>query len=250
MTRSEKRSTAKSALIVLAVLASMPLAAFAFLFCLAFALDEAWARWPRQTELVELWGREILRIGRPTYRYTGAMVGDGGEGLMRFMHRAGFDPDAEVAEWTVLTFALDIPPGDTVSPAKLAIVLEAGADPDRRDGRGASPIVLAASNGRIEHLRLLLDHGARPDATSSWGANVLDGLADRDVLFVADAVDLLLSRGLDPCATVGATGDVAIRRPMAAHLAAIGLPDLAARAEAACAARGGGRDGGGAPPAH
>lgn len=209
------------------------------LFGALFAYDEAWERWPQETDLATLWAMEVFFVGAPEQRFGGALVTRGGEGLMRFMLATGFDADTSKDGVTPLTLALDLPPGSAVSPQKLEIILKAGADPDLVDGSGSLPIVLAAMNGTAHHVRLLLDYGARPDAADGHGRSVLDGLPDRPSV-AGEMVAVLLDHGLDPCGIVHRRWTTPPAEwPLTTWLADHGLADLAARAEAACTANSG-----------
>ncbi|QFR02192.1 ankyrin repeat domain-containing protein [Streptomyces phaeolivaceus] len=57
-----------------------------------------------------------------------------------------------------------IPAGDT---AAVKAVLRAGADPERTDSEGTTPLYAASVNGEAEIARLLLAAGASPDTESS-----------------------------------------------------------------------------------
>lgn len=202
------------------------------------AYDAAWERWPQQTDLATLWATEIFRIGPAERRFGGALVTDGGEGLMRFMFATGFDPDRSAYGKTPLTVALDLPPGSAVSPGKLEIILKAGADPNLVDGSGSLPLVEATRNGTARHLRLLLAYGARPDAVDGQGRSTLDHLSDG--ASAAEMAAALLDHGLDPCAIVHRRWTTPPAEwTLSAWLAEHGRTDLAARAAAACAARSG-----------
>ena len=80
--------------------------------------------------------------------------------------------------------------GDEVALARL---LAEGTEVDCRDAIGQTPLMLAAAYGGTGSVRLLLEHGADPQARESE-----DG---RTALFYADNLDclnLLLSYGADP----------------------------------------------------
>ena len=55
------------------------------------------------------------------------------------------------------------------------VLLEAGADPNARDGDSETPLHHAARSGNAEIVRLLLDAGADPDVKNKWG------IAPRDI---------------------------------------------------------------------
>lgn len=202
-------------------------------FGLLRANDAAWERWPQQTDLATLWGMEIFRIGPAERRFGGALATRGGEGLMRFMLATGFDPDRSSEGVTPLTLALDLPPGAAVSVEKLAILLDGGADPDRVDGSGSRPLILAIENATARHVRLLLEHGAGPDAVDGRGRSALDHLADREPVD-REMVAALLAFGSDPCSEVQRPTGTA---DLSAWLAERSLADLAERAATACRAK-------------
>jgi hypothetical protein len=57
--------------------------------------------------------------------------------------------------------------------ARLRSLLDSGADPNRRDGNGNSPLVEAVAAGHAAAARLLLAAGASPNFTSSGGRTPL-----------------------------------------------------------------------------
>jgi ankyrin repeat protein len=76
----------------------------------------------------------------------------------------------------------------------LAEFLRQGADPNRPDGRGFPPIILASYNGQAGAVRLLLEAGAAVDARDAKSATALAGVAFRDELEIAHQ---LLAAGAD-----------------------------------------------------
>ena len=121
----------------------------------------------------------------------------------------------------------------------LAEFLRQGADPNRPDGRGFPPLILASYNGHAGAVSMLIDAGAAVDARDAKGATALAGVAFKDepeiarqliaagaavdavndmgrtplmfaVMFGRQAmVDLLLEAGADP-ARADADGKTAI----------------------------------------
>lgn len=80
------------------------------------------------------------------------------------------------------------------SPDYARAFLRAGVSPAARIGE--TPIIfLAATHHTEETLKLLLDHGADPNARDGRGAGVLNQVASSMQL---DLVDVLLERGADP----------------------------------------------------
>jgi ankyrin repeat protein len=83
--------------------------------------------------------------------------------------------------------------GDTAIVAWLA---ERGADVNRRDQFGATPLHDAAAGGNAAMLRVLLDHGAQIDAVTSDSRTT--ALYEAAAMGRTDAVTVLLERGADP----------------------------------------------------
>jgi len=75
-------------------------------------------------------------------------------------------------------------------------LIEAGHDVDGRDARGATPLMAAARTGAVEAMIALLDAGADPDARDGFNhwTPLLHAIHKRQ----AGAVGLLLERGADP----------------------------------------------------
>ncbi|MCE1237484.1 MAG: ankyrin repeat domain-containing protein [Hyphomicrobiales bacterium] len=243
---------------------------------LLFAYDEASVRWPHDVDVAKLWARTILRIGPAEGRWIDALSMTGTEGVLKFELAIGLDPNARSADDHILeghtpfTVTLAGLHGESVRPSMIEVVLDGGGDPNRQDRRGDLPIVLAGRYGGPGQLRVLLAHGALPNAVDGHGETVMDGLAqqshiaDSSVRVLREAsgsqedlairraradsserkrhaeesesMTLLLDHGLDPCAGVRPRPDVA-RMPLAVWLARRRLPDLADRAATACAAK-------------
>jgi hypothetical protein len=241
MTRPRLRRVLKIFGIALASLVGL----FAVFYGALVAYDECHDRWPQQTDLALVWTMDLLGVAEPEERYAFALELDGGSGLMRWMHWWGFDPNRPMYRHTPLTGALDLlfaPP----SPDKLVVILDAGGDPNRADADGRLPLVMAAAQGRSVLLTVLLDRGAAPNSRDRAGDGVLDRLCAYGCDDKPRSIALLLDRGLDPCTTVRRRAGLPERYgvPLSDWLAAEKLPDLARRAEAACAAK---RAGEGAP---
>jgi hypothetical protein len=79
------------------------------------------------------------------------------EETLRLLLAAGADPNLPSDRGTPLHEAVA---GDWGSPTSVRVLLEAGADPNALDREGRTPLMLAAQNGEVECIRLLLAHGA------------------------------------------------------------------------------------------
>lgn len=63
--------------------------------------------------------------------------------------------------------------------------LDAGADPNRIDGRGYTPLILASYNGHEAATDLLLRRGADPNLADGKGSTALSGVAFKGDLSIA-----------------------------------------------------------------
>ena len=80
-------------------------------------------------------------------------------------------------------------------PAWLGFLLAKGADPNVRDNKGVTPLVLACNLGFTEGLESLIAHGARVDEPSSTGETPLIAAVHRRDLAMTR---LLLKAGANP----------------------------------------------------
>ncbi len=82
-------------------------------------------------------------------------------------------------------------------PKSLELLIAAGADPNRRDIYGRSPLMLAAGAGNLEAVRTLLDHAAvsYPLDTSGTSALARAQATLMEPALAKAMVDLLVSRG-------------------------------------------------------
>lgn len=235
------RGILRAMAIGLATLAALAGTAVAALF----ALDSFVAEYPQQSRWAQVWIEDALGLGDAADHFVVAFELDRPEPLVRRLLRHDGAVATEVYGHTLLTVAFDSPPGRAVSPETLVVLLEAGADPNRRDPDGRLPIVEAARYGDPALLAPLLDHGADPYAVDRWGDHVLDCACSLRCIDRSGFVRLLLDRGFDPCTIVRPAiptwvSDEAVRpveKPLAIWLAAHGLADLADRAATACAAK-------------
>ena len=117
---------------------------------------------------------------------------NGQEEAVRFLLDKGADIDCGEESWTPLHGAVYGRAARVV-----AVLLQRGADPNRPDERGCTPLILAATKGNVAVLAQLLKHGGDISATSEGGYTLLQMAAQGSF---QDAVEYLLKRGakLDP----------------------------------------------------
>ncbi|WJV45963.1 ankyrin repeat domain-containing protein [Streptomyces flavofungini] len=86
------------------------------------------------------------------------------------------------------------------TPTVVRSLLRAGADPERRDGDGITPLYEASVNGRTAIVRLLLAAGAAPDTESLGSGLGADGtpLCAAACWGHTGTVRALLAHGADP----------------------------------------------------
>lgn len=140
--------------------------------------------------------------------WTPAASGDVATLAARLDRAGDLDARDPTFETTSLAFAADFGQADAVT-----LLLEAGADPDARNGNGSTPMIGAAFFGRPECLRLLLDAGADPaladeDGTTAYTAldvpwEITKGIAD---LLQLPLEREILERGRDACRKILADG--------------------------------------------
>ena len=107
----------------------------------------------------------------------------GGFDAARLLVERGAAVDAHGSGWMTGTPLSSSAAGRHADVARL--LLDAGADPDARQGSGWTPLHSAAHNGDLELVELLLSHGADPAATNDDGASVLsmaEGAGSADVV--------------------------------------------------------------------
>ncbi|WP_326726819.1 ankyrin repeat domain-containing protein [Streptomyces phaeochromogenes] len=85
--------------------------------------------------------------------------------------------------------------GDT---ARVQAALRSGADPDRGDSEGTTPLYVASVNGEAAIARLLLVAGASPDAESSGVGSDGTPLCAASCWGHTETVRELLAHGADP----------------------------------------------------
>ena len=103
--------------------------------------------------------------------WTPAAIGDVATLAARLDRAGDIDARDPTFETTALAFATDFGQTDAVT-----LLLEAGADPDARNGNGSTPTIGAAFFGRPECLRLLLDAGADPALADENGTTTYTAL--------------------------------------------------------------------------
>lgn len=140
--------------------------------------------------------------------WTPAASGDVATLAARLDRAGDIDARDPTFETTALAFAADFGQADAVT-----LLLEAGADPDARNGNGSTPMIGAAFFGRPECLRILLKAGADPSLIDENGTTTYTAL---DVPWeitkgIADLLQLplepeVLERGRDACRKVLADG--------------------------------------------
>ncbi|MCX4850174.1 ankyrin repeat domain-containing protein [Streptomyces sp. NBC_00893] len=81
---------------------------------------------------------------------------------------------------------------------RVKAILRAGADPERADGDGVTPLYLASVNGEAEIARLLLVSGASPDTESGGLGSEGTPLCAAACWGHTEAVAELLAHGADP----------------------------------------------------
>lgn len=133
--------------------------------------------------------------------WTPAAIGDVATLAARLDRAGDIDARDPTFETTALAFATDFGQADAVT-----LLLEAGADPDARNGNGSTPTIGAAFFGRPECLRLLLEAGADPaladeNGTTTFTAldvpwEITKGIAD---LFEMPLEPTSLEAGRDAC---------------------------------------------------
>jgi hypothetical protein len=108
----------------------------------------------------------------------------------------------------------------------LAALLDAGADPNRADPRGLTPLMMAAGYGRTDMVKLLMARGADARTTDRDGETALDyalaGTLDIDELTIFSCQDstvrALLAAGAPPHAQRGRIRAAKLKRCESAAL--------------------------------
>ena len=108
--------------------------------------------------------------------------------VIRLLVKGGADPNLYAQ---ALPLATAIRFG---GPAAILLLLDAGADPNRRDSFGDPVYFQAATAGGAEKLKVLLDHGAEIAAIGFQGRSLYFAAVDAQAW---DVVMLLVDRGLE-----------------------------------------------------
>ena len=80
------------------------------------------------------------------------------------------------------------------------LLLNEGADPNKKNTSGETPLNWAATKGHKEVVQVLIDGGADPNWANEWGETPLHSAASEGH---KDVVQLLLGRGADPNKATG-----------------------------------------------
>ena len=200
--------------------------------------------------------------------FRSALTDPRGNGIVRLMLALGQDPNGETDGVSALMQATFKPPAHG-AVVNVRALLEAGADPNRPDRLGRTPLLTFYCGGGdgSQQVRLLLEHGADPNRVEPSGRSVAECLPARtgDETGEND-LRALLAHGLDPCLIVargavaprveeplplrealdrrslGMVGRPEVERirlplPLDAHLARHGYAALAEEVRALCAAK-------------
>ncbi len=119
-------------------------------------------------------GADPSQAGRDGYTPLILASNAGNVGMIETLLSKGADPErATPAGVTVLHTACRSTAEDEPLNQIVAALLKAGADPNAKDAQGFTPLMVAASRGRVEPLRMLLDAGAKINATNTSGLNAI-----------------------------------------------------------------------------
>ena len=119
-------------------------------------------------------GADPSQAGRDGYTPLILASNAGNVGMIEALLSKGADPErATPAGVTVLHTACRSTAEDEPLNQIVAALLKAGADPNAKDAQGFTPLMVAASRGRVEPLRMLLDAGAKINATNTSGLNAI-----------------------------------------------------------------------------
>jgi ankyrin repeat protein len=122
----------------------------------------------------------ISCYSRPTSPLTSAARSGDAQTIRTLVSRGANpnEPDG-VNDWTPLEHAVH-----KHQTASLVALLDAGADPNRADPHGTTPLMMAAGYGYTDMVQILLRRGADPKMRNRDGATALDlaitGVTDID----------------------------------------------------------------------
>jgi len=109
----------------------------------------------------------------PLTRLQEAATAGDAEALALAIAQGGKLDDADPYGRTALIMAAFNPEADRGYPDCVALLLEAGADPNQRMHFGNTALMIAAGAGETEVCQVLLEHGADPRLTNEGGITAL-----------------------------------------------------------------------------
>ncbi len=127
-------------------------------------------------------GRQAARreLAKQGYRFDQQtfkrVVSNGNDRIAEQFVKAGMNPNSSDGTGRFLTDSA------TTHPRLLKILLEAGADPNRKVIYGLTPLAAMIGNSNIQSLRMLLDAGADPSIRDERGKNAFDYAEDDEEL--------------------------------------------------------------------
>lgn len=186
-----------------------------------------------------IWTRDLLRLTPRERLYWEAAEDPNGATYIRWALRRGVDPNHGFKGWRPIDEVMyNLFGGCTPHLGPFEALARSGVDLDHDRGSEGGLLDFAAEQCRRPDLvRILLDAGADP-ARAGGSEGVVRRLGS--AAHAPDARDLwawLLDHDRLPCRDLGSSE---ARASFLERMSAGGLADLAARAEAACAAKGGG----------
>lgn len=117
--------------------------------------------------------------------------------VVRWLIAHGIDPNTEIRGATALGLAAQA----NADADSARVLIEAGAKVDATTKSGVTPLIGAAAAGNVEFARVLIEAGASPQARTDTGVTALHLAAGADS---AELVELLLEHGADLMATTQA----------------------------------------------